>query len=132
MIHVKFKGVDKSEIAIAAAQERVGSLVEKFPDLNDSKIQITLEMQNSPFQAGPDLFKVKVRVLDGRYSGITVEKADSNLYVALAEVVDHMLEVLNRFGDRVRVKQRKQARRFNQRFEAKEDIEENSAEKRTG
>ena len=128
MIHVKFKSIKKSEIAIEAAQERIGSLVEKFPDLSESKIQVTLEMQNSPFQAGPDLFKVKVHVLGGRYGGITVEKSDSNLYVALAEVVDHMLEVLNRYGDRVRVRQRKQARKLNKTFEVAEDIDE----KRTG
>lgn len=110
MIHIKFKNLEKSEMACEAVQERVETLADKFPDLSESKIQITLEMENSPFQAGPDLFKVKLHVARGRYDGITVEKADANLFVALAEVVDHMLEVLNRFGDRSRVKERKQAR----------------------
>ena len=110
MIQVKFKNLDRSEIAREAAHERIESLVEKFYDLYESKIQVTLEMENSPVQAGPDLFKVKVHVFRGRYDGITVEKSDSNLYVALAEVVDHMLEVLNRYGDRARVKERKRAR----------------------
>ena len=110
MIQVKFKNLDKSEMAREAAQERIEALIEKFDDLCESKIQVTLEMENSPLQAGPDLFKVKLHVSRGRYDGITVEKSDSNLYVALAEVVDHMLEVLNRFGDRARVKERKRAR----------------------
>lgn len=110
MIQVKFKNLEKSEMAREVVQERVEVLTEKFPDLSESKIQVTLEMENSPTQAGPDLFKVKLHVSRARYDGITVEKSDSNLYLALAEVVDHMLEVLNRFGDRARVKERKKAR----------------------
>jgi len=110
MIQVKFKNLEKSEMAREAVQERVEVLTKKFPDLSGSKIQVTLEMENSPSQAGPDLFKVKLHVSRARYDGITVEKSDSNLYVALAEVVDHMLEVLNRFGDRARVKERKRVR----------------------
>lgn len=59
---------------------------------------------------GLDLFSVKLHILGGRYSGVTVEKSNPSMYVALAEVVDHMLEALNRFGDRNRVKERKKAR----------------------
>jgi ribosome-associated translation inhibitor RaiA len=112
MIQVKFKNLEKSEMAREAVQERIETLIEKFPDLSKCKIQITLEMENSPLQAGPDLFKVKLHVARGRYDGITVEKSDASLYVALAEVVDHMLEKLNRFGDRQRVQERTKARKI--------------------
>lgn len=116
MIQVKFKNLEKSEMVREIVHERAEALVEKFPDLMASKLQITVEMENSPLQAGPDLFKVKLYVSRGRYNGITVEKAAANLYVALAEVIDHMLEVLNRYGDRVRVKQRKRARELNEKL----------------
>lgn len=112
MIQIKFKNLEKSEIARKGVQERMESLVDKFPDLSKSKLLVTLEMENSPNQAGPDHFKVKLHISRGRYNGITVEKADLNLYVALAEVIDHMLEKLNRFGDRARVKERKSARQI--------------------
>lgn len=121
MIHVKFKNLEKSELAREAAQERIETLIEKFPDLGQSRIQVTLEMQNSPTQAGPDVFKVKVHVTRSRYNGITVEKASPNLYVALADVVDHMLETLNRFGDRTRVKERRNARQIAQEQEKKQN-----------
>lgn len=116
MIQVKFKNLEKSEMAREAAQDRVEGLIVKFPDLVKSKIQITLEMENSPAQAGPDLFKVKFHVLGARYDGITVEKEASNLYVALADVVEHMLENLNRFGDRARVKEITKARQLTRNF----------------
>jgi ribosome-associated translation inhibitor RaiA len=112
MIQIKFKNLEKSEMAREEAQGRIEALIGKFPDLSKCKIQITLEMENSPLQAGPDLFKVKLHVARGRYDGITVEKSDASLYVALAEVVDHMLEKLNRFGDRKRVQERAKARKI--------------------
>lgn len=111
MILIKFKKLEKSELIQDAVQNRINAVVSKFPDLELSKIFITLEMENSPAQAGPDLYKVKLHVAKGRYDGVTVEKSDSQFYVALAEVVDHMLEKLNRFGDKIRVKERKKARK---------------------
>ncbi len=127
MISIKFKNLEKSEMAREAVGERIEALVEKFPDLSQSKLQITLEMENSPTQAGPDLFKVKLHVVRGRYDGVTVEKADASLYVALAEVVDHMLEKLNRAGDRVRVKERTRARQITREAEQNYEEDQNIA-----
>ncbi len=112
MILIKFKNLEKSEMAKEAVSEKIEALVEKFPDLAKCKIQVTLEMENSPMQAGPDFFKVKLLISSGKYSGITIEKAHSNLYVSLAEVSDHILENLNRVGDKIRIKNIKNARKI--------------------
>lgn len=110
MMQIKFKNIDKSDLIETSVQQRLQALVEKFPLLEKCKINVTLEMENSPVQAGPDLFKVKLHVLKGRYDGVFVEKTNANMYVALAEVVDLMLEKLNRMGDKRRVKNRKEER----------------------
>lgn len=110
MLQIKFKNIDKSDLIHESVHQRLQSLVEKFPPLERGQINVTLEMENSPLQAGPDLFKVKLHVIRGRYDGVFVEKSNANLYVALAEVVDLMLEKLNRMGDKKRVKNRKEAR----------------------
>jgi len=112
MINIVFKNLDKSELAREAVNDRLAAIVEKFPDLQASRIKVTLEMQNSPLQAGPDLFLVRAQLNSGRYRGLRVEKSAKSLYAALADVVDHMLELLNRFGDRARVKARTGARQF--------------------
>lgn len=112
MIKVVFKNLEKSELAREVVQERVDSIVEKFEKLKDGRIQVTLEMQNSPSQSGPDLFKVKLQVSGSRYHGLRVEKSATSLYVALADMVDHMLELLNRFSDKIRVKERNHARKL--------------------
>lgn len=111
MIEVKFKNLERSELAVEAVHERLETLTQKFDDLMNCKIKVTLCMENSPLQAGPDLFAVQVYISTGRYEGLKVEKSDSNMYVALAQIVDHMLEMLNRSGDRARVKSIKQARK---------------------
>lgn len=112
MIQVVFKDLERSELAREAAMERMEAIVARFPDLKPSRITVTLSMQNSPIQSGPDMFTVKVYCRGGRYRDILLEKSASNLYVALADVVEHMLERLNRFTDRRRIKERTRARRF--------------------
>ena len=110
MIKVIFKNMERSELAQKAVTDRLDTVVDKFPDLSNSGITVTLEMLNSPVQAGPDLFSIKIHIHSGRYRGIRLQKSSPNLYVALADSIDHILEVLNRFGDRVRVKERHRAR----------------------
>ena len=112
MINIVFKNLDRSELAREAVTERLEPIVEKFPDLQNSRINVTLEMQNSPLQTGPDLFFVKAHLHSGRYRGLRVEKSSQSLYVALADIVEHMHELLNCFGDRARVKARNNARKF--------------------
>jgi ribosome-associated translation inhibitor RaiA len=116
MIKITFKNLASSELAREATEERILGLVEKFEDLRKSRIQVTLEMQNSPLQAGPDLFNVKVQIVGARYAGLRIEKAAPSLYVALADVSDHLLEMLNRFGDKRRVLTRTKARRWSQKI----------------
>ncbi len=112
MIQIHFKNLEKSEIAREAVIQRLEPFLEKFRHLKNSKIRVTLEMENAPHQPGPDMFTVKVHILGGRYRGITITKSDRNLYIALAEVVEHLLERLNRHGDRARIKNRSQSRQW--------------------
>lgn len=114
MIQIKFKNLEKSELAREAVLERVETLVKKFESLEGSRISVTLEMENSPSQPGPDLFNVKLHISSGRFRGVTVTKSSSTLYKALADMMDHMLERLNRAGDKDRVKKRTKARQLAQ------------------
>lgn len=123
MIKFFSKNLKSTGFAEAIISERVGALVSKFPDLKPEQIQITLSMENSPRQTGPDLYKVGVRIQKGRYKGIQLEKSSQTLYAALADLVDHLLEKINRFGDKKRVVNIKQLRRlrFKQRQSLKTD-----------
>lgn len=83
---------------------------------------MTLSMDNSPSQAGPDVFSVKIQCHGGRYSGVILEKSAATLYVALADLVDHLLERLNRYGDKSRVKRIHKARQDQESIHLKEVI----------
>ncbi|MBF0207655.1 MAG: HPF/RaiA family ribosome-associated protein [Oligoflexia bacterium] len=106
MMKIIFKNLEKSELAKELTQERLHTVFERFPDLQKSKVTVTLSMENSPQQAGADVFTVRFYSQGGRYRNIVLQKSASNLYAALADVVEHLLEKLNRFGDKIRVKQR--------------------------
>jgi ribosome-associated translation inhibitor RaiA len=110
MIQIIFKNLKRSELVRAAVIRRLKSVVDRFPALKECRIHATLEMHNSPMQARPELFTVKVLVRNGRYRGVKLKKSAQNLYVALADVVEHSLEKFNRFGDRLRVKERSRER----------------------
>lgn len=112
MVQVNFKNLRKSSITRELVEERVKALRFKFCGLNEAKILVTLEMENSPHKRGPDLFKIKFRIRGGKYHGLIVEKAHAHFFIALSEVIDLVPDVLNRKGDKSRVKDLKKSRTF--------------------
>jgi len=111
-MRIVFRNLEKSEIAKEAVEDRLGDMVEKFPKLEKHKITVTLFMDNCPEQPGPDSFGVKVLIQGTGFKTISLCKTSPSLYLALADVREHLLEVLNRCGDRARVAERSQERRF--------------------
>lgn len=109
---IVFRNMEKSEFAEAAVKERLGDMVEKFPRLAGHQITVTLSMENSPVQAGPDSFTVRVLILGPEFKEISLAKHDATLYAALAAVREHLLETLNRHGDRARVITRRRQRQL--------------------
>ena len=110
-MRVIFKNLDESTFARDLAIERLASVTERFPDLQNHRIDTTLSMENSPHQAGPDFFTVKVFINGKRYKSLILQKSAPSLYIALADVVEHLLEKLNRYGDKKRVKNQSKARK---------------------
>ncbi|KAB2890970.1 MAG: hypothetical protein F9K32_06455 [Desulfobulbaceae bacterium] len=122
MIYIIFKNLNRSTPVKEVVTQRIQSVIEKFPALKESRIHVTLGMHNSPFRARQDRFTVSVHVNDGRFQGVRLVKSAQNLYAALADVMEHTLEKLNRFGDRSRVKERSRARNLVARAESSESM----------
>lgn len=112
MTQVVFRNMEKSELAVQLVKDRLDEVLDRFPDTSSCRVVATLSSENSPRQAGPDLFRVNVRLERGRFAGVVLEKAAPSLYIALADICEGLLERLNRFGDRARVINRQQARKF--------------------
>ena len=106
MIKINFKNLEKSEIANEAVYERMAPLLDKFPELKKDTVTFTLSMDNSPVQAGPDLFKVKVQISNGQYKGVLLERSDKTLYLALANVIEKIHERLKRHDEKIRSRHR--------------------------
>jgi ribosome-associated translation inhibitor RaiA len=112
MIKIVFKNLEESELAKEAVLDRLQATVDRFPELREHKITVTLSMDNSPLKPGPDYFNVKLVIIGKKYKEIILEKSASSLYIALADVTGHALERLNRYGDKQRVKQRSRERKL--------------------
>ena len=125
MMAISFKNLEPSALARESVEARVLAVVEKFPDLEENKIKIVLEMKNSRLQTGPDLFSIQLNIFSGRYEGIKITKSSANLYAALAEICDRLLDLLNRHGDKKRIKSIKQSRKMKElKAEPEMEIEE--------
>jgi len=112
MTQIVFRNLEPSDLTRVFVEERLSQIIEKFPDLKRAQLRVTISMENSPLHAGPDLFMIRLLVYRGRYRGLRLEKSALHFYVALADLIEALLERLNRWGDRQRVRSRQQERRF--------------------
>lgn len=117
-----FRNLERSEFAIQAVESRLGDMVDKFPKLKGHKITVTLFMENSPVQPGLDSFGVRLLIQGVTYKTISLCKTSPILYQALADVREHLLEALNRTGDKERVLKRKKERRYRNEILTKEAV----------
>ena len=111
MLKINFNDVEPSQLAKDIVTDKLQLVIEKFPDLKSHKIQVTLSMENSLTQAGPDQFTVKVVISGNKYGGLILQKQGLNLYLAVDEVWDVISDLLNRKGDKARVKARNSLRK---------------------
>ena len=112
MFRVDFKNLEKSSLAVSAVEERLSPILDRFPTVDLEKIRITLSMDNSPTQAGPDLFKVKIHVTHGPLRGLILQKSAANLYLALNDVSEKLHERIHRITDKKRKVKRQQKRKY--------------------
>lgn len=112
MVRVNYKNLERSEMANKVIEDGVASLEAKFPDLSQSIVKVSLQMDNSQFKAGTDLFQVRLRLDGGRYHGIFMKKSGPDLYRVIHELMDLFQNKMNDKGDARRVKNRKQSREF--------------------
>lgn len=104
---IVFKNLDRSELISDVARTRIHTALARFPKANPRSVCVTIGMENSPLQPGPDLFKVRVEIVGGLYHGVILEREAADPYDGIASLSDGLLERLNRYSDRLRLKNRK-------------------------
>ncbi|MFZ4404048.1 MAG: HPF/RaiA family ribosome-associated protein [Pseudobdellovibrionaceae bacterium] len=111
MLKINFKNLEKSELAKEIVTEKLSEVLFKFPEVLDHKLQVTLSMDNSPLKPGPDMFEVMLSIHGEKYKNIIIKKKAKNLYLAISETKDSLLQALNKSGDKARVSSRGAARK---------------------
>ncbi len=101
MLKIVFKNMESSQLAKDIVQEKISPILKKFPSLEGHSVSLTLEMENSPRQAGPDLFTVSLMVRGKTYKMLKMKKSSSNFYHATAELADGFNELLSQESNRL-------------------------------
>lgn len=92
---IVFKNMEPSTLARQIVEDKLTPVIDKFPKLKFNTLTVTLEMENSPSHAGPDLFTtwVVIKVAGGR--NLKLKRSDMNLYRALSLLSDGLMESLS-------------------------------------
>lgn len=115
MVKVMFKNLAKSEFIENIITERIGHILSKFPGAEKATATAIVSMENSQWQAGPDLFQVKLILFLKGMKPFVLQKQNSNVYQAVAILADRLFESLHRFFERRRDRhkaERRQHRRW--------------------
>lgn len=112
MVRVVFKNLEKSEIIKKVVEEKLSHTIEKFPELDQAHATATVSMENSQFQAGRDVFHVRIILLSKRLRPIILEKTADNPYLAASVLSDRLFEVLHRSIERKRDQLRSARRKW--------------------
>jgi ribosome-associated translation inhibitor RaiA len=92
---VVFKNMEPSGLARQIVEDKLGPVLDKFPTVKNHSLTVTLEMENSPAQAGPDMFTTWIVIKGPAISHFKLKRSDMNLYRALASLGDGLMERLS-------------------------------------
>ncbi len=112
MYSIVFKNLESSDLVKNVVKNFIEEIHEKFPNVSKSKINIVLSMNNSATQAGKDDFEVSLHIQKGEFDGLILKKSAMNLYTAIADLKESVLERFNRNLDKKRVKARTSLRKL--------------------
>ena len=109
---IRFVRLEKSELIKEAIEDRVIPVLKKFKIYHGNNVHFQIEMENSPHQAGRDLFRVKVSVNSGEMRGFILEKSDINFYRALSSLSASLPANIKRFREKKMQKALNEKRRI--------------------
>lgn len=92
---IVFKNLEPSNLARGIVEDKLSPVFDKFPHLAHANVTVTLEMENSPAQAGPDLFNAWVVIKGTRTTAFKLKRSDTNLYRAVSQLEDALMEKLS-------------------------------------
>lgn len=123
MVKVIFKNLNKSEFVLDSVKEKIGRVLEKFPELENASATISIEMENSPIHAGKDDFRVKLIMLSRGLKPIIIQKDSPNVYQAASLLADRLMDLLARHVEKRRDTRRAARRSWRQQDMVAVDVD---------
>jgi ribosome-associated translation inhibitor RaiA len=112
---IVFKNGLESEFIKNAMNQHMEVLEEKHPELQQTDAIVTVKMDNSPLQAGPDSYTVNIRLIGGRnFRNISLHKTAQNFYSAMNAAFHVLAQKLSKKSEKKRGLIRQRRRQFKQ------------------
>lgn len=98
---VHFVHLAKTKSLEDYVHEKIDPLLAKFLGKSDLVHHVRLKMENSPHQAGPDLFQCEILVQDKKLGkAVHVLESSQNMYQAIADASHRLKYLLVRYKEK--------------------------------
>jgi ribosome-associated translation inhibitor RaiA len=111
-VQIVFQNLEKSEFVEQIVHERVESVLSKFSNVEDSEATVYVSKEHSSDHSGPNLFRVKFLWRGIKSKPLVLVKASQNLYEATAQVIESLLENINRHSQKATTLRRSSQRQL--------------------
>lgn len=115
MFKVVFKNMNASSLTSENIHQRLMPIIDKYPDIKNHRMSVTIEMENSPQQAGQDFFSISIMMTGKIFKDLRIKKSSENFYIALSSLVESLNAHLSR-------RHQKNSRSIRKNLELKEVI----------
>ena len=91
-----YKNFESSEFLQRKVEERILTVIKKYRDPKLVEVTVTIEMENSPFKRGPDLYSTSVTLKRAGVLDCHLTKSAINALASISAVSESLQVVLSK------------------------------------
>lgn len=91
-----FKNFDHSEFLERKVEERILTVVQKYRDPKPIDLVVTIEMENSPFKKGPDVYSTSITLTGSGNLDCRLRKSAINAAASIAASAESLQVILSK------------------------------------
>lgn len=91
-----YKNFDPSEFLLKKVEERILTVIKKYRDPKLINVVVTIEMENSPFKKGPDVYSTSVTLTGAGILDCYLTKSAINASASIAAASESLQVILSK------------------------------------
>jgi ribosome-associated translation inhibitor RaiA len=102
MLNIVYKNFEPTNYTKEIILERIKPIINKFSLDHKHRVRITLEVVNSPSQAGADVYSITTFIHGITYKNFKMKRSSSDFFRAIADLVDGLQFQLGKENNRIK------------------------------